>query len=358
MANTWGSALRLSIFGESHGEGVGIVVDGLPAGESIDEEKIAREMARRAPGKSAAATGRQESDTVEILSGFHEGKTTGAPLCGFIRNKNARPGDYDSKLRPGHADMTALQKYGGHADMRGGGHFSGRLTAPLVFAGAVAGQLLARRGIVARGRIASIAEIADGPAPSSEEAWRALAGREFLAFDERAASAMKEAVLAAGAVGDSLGGVVEAVAFGVPPGLGEPFFHSLESSVASLLFSIPAVKGVEFGDGFALAQMRGSQANDPIFAEEGRLRTATNHNGGILGGISNGMPIIARAAIKPTPSIALPQRTVEGESLKEAALEIRGRHDPCIIPRAVPVARAALLLALLEALLREKGSSL
>jgi len=329
--NTWGHSLRLSIFGESHGPGVGIVIDGLPPGEPVDFEAVAAEMRRRAPGRDETSTARREDDTPEILSGLLEGHATGAPLCAVIRNHDARSRDYDAKLRPGHADWTALLKYKGQADMRGGGHFSGRLTAPLVFAGAVAKQMLARRGVEITGRVVQIGAVTDP-------------------------DAMRAEILAAKAGGDSVGGVVEAVATGVPGGLGEPFFASLESVTASLLFSVPAVKGVEFGDGFGLAAVRGSQANDELYLEDGHIRARTNHNGGVLGGITNGEPVVVRAAFKPTPSIAKPQRTVDAETMRETEIIVRGRHDPCIVPRALPVVEAALALSVLDCMLMAGGN--
>jgi len=278
-------------------------------------------------------------------------------VCGLIYNRDARSSDYGTKLRPGHADWTALLKHGGHADMRGGGHFSGRLTAPLVFAGSIAKQLLDMRGIEIFARIAAIGEVSDPKPPETKEAFGQLAGREFPAVSEQH---MRQCILDAKAQGDSVGGIVEAAAFGVPGGLGEPFFGSMESVIASMLFSIPAVKGVEFGDGFALAAMRGSEANDalcidvpPDAATPADIIADTNHSGGILGGITNGMPLVVRAAVKPTPSIAKRQRTVDAAGLGNAELSIDGRHDPCIVPRAVPVIEAALALCLLDSLLTD-----
>jgi chorismate synthase len=329
-----------------------VVVDGLPAGEAVDAAEIAREMARRAPGQGAFSTARRESDAAEVLSGLKDGVTTGAPICGLIRNTDARSGDYDGRLRPGHADLTALLKYGGHADMRGGGHFSGRLTAPLVFAGALAKQALARRGVRVYGRIAAIGGAADAETPRDEAAWQALARMSFPASED-AAARMRARIEAARADGDSVGGIVEATAYGVPGGVGDPFFASAESVVASLLFSVPAVKGVEFGDGFRLADMRGSEANDAFFVdrERGVILSRTNRNGGILGGITSGMPLLVRAVCKPTPSVAKEQRTVDPESMTETTIAIKGRHDPCIAPRAVPVVEAVLAIGVLDCML-------
>jgi chorismate synthase len=364
--NVWGNRLKLSIFGESHGPAVGIVIDGLPPGEAIDERETAREMARRAPGRSDLSTARNEPDEPEALSGIHDGKTTGAPLCAVIRNSDARSRDYGSKLRPGHADWPALIKFGGHADLRGGGHFSGRLTAPLVYAGSIAKQILSRRGVETCARIVSIGGISDSScaarlkpekparpaktARKSAEEFRAALAEDFPAF-RQAAEAMKREIMAAKGRGDSVGGVVEGVIYGLSGGIGEPFFGSMESSIASLLFSVPAVKGVEFGRGFTLAAMRGSEASDAIYVENGVIASRTNNNGGILGGITNGMAVQTRVAFKPTPSIALTQESVDAETMSGTVIEISGRHDPCVVPRAVPVVEACLALCALDGLL-------
>jgi chorismate synthase len=345
--NAWGEGVRLSIFGESHGEAVGMIVDGLPAGENSDLSELGREMARRAPGLRDLSTARREADEVRILSGLKDGRTTGAPICGLVRNGDARSGDYDGKLRPGHADLTALLKYGGHADMRGGGHFSGRLTAPLVFAGAMARQVLRRRGVRVYGRIVSIGGVTDAAAPRDESEWRTLADSPFPVFGE-VGERMRSAIEAARADGDSVGGVAEVSAHGVPGGIGDPFFASIESVAASLLFSVPAVKGVEFGDGFRLADMRGSEANDAFCVKGGAILSRTNRCGGILGGIASGMPLVVRAAFKPTPSVAKEQRTADPARMTETTLAIKGRHDPCIVPRAVPVVEACLALCVLD----------
>jgi chorismate synthase len=352
--NVWGNKLKLSIFGESHGACVGIVVDGLPAGEAIDAGLIASEMRRRAPGRDAVSTPRREADEAEILSGLLDGVTTGAPICGVIRNGDARSGDYGSALRPGHADWTALLKYGGHADRRGGGHFSGRLTAPLVFAGSMVKQVLSRRGVEVYARIASVGGIGDEESVNGLNdinEIRAISRRDFPS-SPRSEAAMREAILAAARDGDSIGGVIEAVAFGLPGALGEPFFGSMESEIASLLFSVPAVKGVEFGGGFRLAAMRGSEANDPLYIDGGVIKSRTNRSGGILGGITNGMPLVVRAAIKPTPSIAREQESVDAATMRETAAAVKGRHDPCIAPRAVPVIESCLALCALDCMLR------
>ena len=328
--NTYGEHLKVSIFGESHGNGIGIVIDGLPPGLAVDEDFIASEMARRAPGNSPLATPRKEGDQVEILSGVFNGVTTGAPICGMIRNTNTRSKDYTPELpRPGHADLTAFWKYNGYADYRGGGHFSGRLTAPIVFAGALCKSLLTQNQISIGSKVRQIGSVqGDG-------------------MNE----AMEEEILKARAEGDSVGGIIEASVKNLPVGLGSPFFGSVESRMASMMFSIPAVKGVEFGSGFDLASMKGSQANDPIIKDGDTIVTKTNHNGGINGGITNGMDVVFRVAIKPTPSISKPQETVNLNTGETATLEVHGRHDPCIVPRALCVVEAASAIVLTDLLL-------
>ena len=360
MRSTWGNNLQLTIFGESHGPAIGVVVDGLPIGLSVDEEAVARDMARRAPGQDPTATARRESDRVRIVSGLYRGHTTGAPLCGLIENTNVRSGDYEAMqrlMRPGHADYAGYVKYRGMNDPRGGGHFSGRLTAPLVFAGALCRQALAARGIEVGAHIASIAGVEDAPMDPvgvDAQTLRALRDARFALLDPAREAAMRARVEEARLAGDSVGGSIEVAAVGVPAGLGAPFFDSLESTLAHLLFSIPAVKGVAFGDGFGLCAMRGSGANDAMRVQDGRVTCETNHNGGVTGGITNGMPVVCRVAVKPTPSIAQPQRTVDVSCMADAQIEIRGRHDPCIVPRAVPVVESAMLLALMDLLLEEE----
>jgi chorismate synthase len=344
---------------------VGIVIGGLPSGLALDEALIAREMRRRAPGGGVYATARQEDDAPQIISGFVNGRTTGTPLACVIRNGDHRRGDYGSILRPGHADWTALIKYGGHADMSGGGHFSGRLTAPLVFAGAVAKQILSKQGTRIYGRILRVGDAVDpfditdsAPAPAGGESeaeafLKAVAEKDFPASDN-AEGAFKERIAAAKGDEDSVGAVVEAAAFGVAAGLGEPFFDSVEARLASLLFSVPAVKGVEFGAGFGLAGLRGSESNGSLRVRDGRIYAASNNDGGILGGITNGMPLIVRAAIKPTASIGKEQDSVDSLTMREIRFRVEGRHDPCIAPRAVPVVEACVALGLAD-LLGEAG---
>lgn len=355
MSSVWGNNIRISIFGESHGPAIGVTLDGLPAGEEIDLAELALQMARRAPGRDPTATPRTEADLPEILSGLYEGKTTGSPLAAVIRNTNTRSGDYTELTRyprPGHADYTGTVRYGGHQDARGGGHFSGRLTAPLVFAGAVCRQILARRGVRIAGHIAAIGAVDDvpfDPVHVPQALLETLSRSPFALIDGAKEAAMRQEVDEARRALDSVGGVVECAAVGLPAGVGSPMFGGVENVVASLLFGIPAVKGVEFGAGFAAARMRGSEHNDAFCLDgQGNVATITNRAGGILGGITTGMPLIVRAAVKPTPSIAREQRTVDLQEGKEAPLAVRGRHDPCIVPRAVPVVESAVAVALAD----------
>lgn len=350
MSTYHGSVLTLSVFGQSHGPAVGAVLDGLPAGFRVDREALARFLQRRAPGRSALSTARAEPDEAEFLGGLADDTTCGAPLAVMIRNINQNPQDYDNlPLRPAHADFTAAQKYGGYEDRAGGGCFSGRLTAPLCAVGGVCLQMLEGRGIRVFAHAASVGEIDDArfdplsPQPP--------AGSDLPVLDAECGNAMREAIAAVKAAGDSLGGTVECAVTGLPAGLGGPLFDGLEGSIARLLFGIPAVKGVEFGSGFGGSRLRGSENNDPFVLRDGAVVTASNNHGGILGGISSGMPLLLRAAFKPTPSISLPQRTVELSSMEETVLELHGRHDPCVVPRAVPCVEAAVAVAVLDALL-------
>jgi len=353
MSSIWGRNLRLSIFGESHGGGIGIVIDGLPAGFGIDMTEIKRHMARRSPGGGILSTKRKEDDEVEILSGMLEEVTTGAPLCGIIRNTDTRSKDYTKNLpRPGTADLTAHIKFNGHNDHRGGGHFSGRLTAPLAFAGGIARQVLESRGIRIGAHILQIGKHLDEPFSKIDEAlFEKLGASDFPLINESNAGPMKEEIIKASEEGDSIGGVVECAAFGHPAGLGSPFFESLESSLTSLVFSIPGTKGIEFGDGFAMAAMRGSEANDGWLKVNGNITSSTNHSGGINGGITNGMPIVFRTVFRPTASIAKEQSTVDLITGESKALTIAGRHDPCIAPRAVVVIESVLALCLMDSIL-------
>lgn len=359
--STWGNDLKISIFGESHGPGIGVVIDGLPAGLPIDREELAAFMARRAPGRDKASTPRRETDRPELLSGVRGDVTTGTPLAALIRNNDTHSSDYGelaSTARPGHADYTGFLRYAGWGDVRGGGHFSGRLTAPLVFAGGLAKQLLAREGVYVGAHIARCAGIADAPFDPvrlDRETLLRPGASAFPTLDAAAGERMREEIETARMSTDSVGGVVECGVVGFPAGVGSPMFDGLENRIASIVFGIPAVKGLEFGDGFAAAELRGSEHNDPFRLADGKVVTETNHAGGILGGISSGMPILLRAAFKPTASIAKPQRTVDFRENAERELVVKGRHDPCVVVRAVPVVEAAVSLALADALLGAKG---
>lgn len=354
MGSTYmGQKLRLSIFGQSHSETVGMTLDGLPAGIRLDMEALQRFLSRRAPGQNDWSTPRKEEDRPEFLCGLIDGVTCGAPLTALIRNSSTRPGDYAALRatpRPGHADYTAQVKYRGYQDASGGGHFSGRLTAPLCVAGGILRQMLETKGITVDARIAAIAGIWD---ESPFEA--SVAEKPFPAVDDGIGARMIEEIRRAREEGDSVGGVVECVVRGVPAGIGEPMFDGLENRIAAAVFAVPAIKGIEFGAGFAAAGMCGSENNDPFCVRQGRIETATNNAGGILGGISDGMPIIFRAAVKPTPSIAKPQQSVNLRTMQPETLIISGRHDPCIVPRAVPVIEAAAALAIADLLLGESS---
>ena len=356
MSSEFGRLIKISVFGQSHGEAIGVVIDGLPAGEAVDMEELAAFLDRRRPGKSPLSTSRQEADAPEFLSGLVDGVTCGAPLCAVIRNSGQRSGDYRElaqRPRPAHADYTAWVKWGGHADMRGGGHFSGRLTAPLCIAGGIAKQILARRGVHVGAHLAAVGTVEDAPFPlhPSPALFAAVAAKQLPVIDDGAGERMQALILTARQEQDSVGGVVECAAVGLPAGLGEPMFGGVENRLAAALFGIPAVKGVEFGAGFAAARLRGSEANDPFVLQDGEVRTAGNHAGGILGGITDGMPVVARVAVKPTPSIARPQRTVDLAATEETELSIHGRHDPCIAHRAVPVVEAVTAAVLLDLLM-------
>lgn len=352
MSSCYGENIKLSIFGQSHSAAIGMVLDGVPAGEHISMEKLLRFLARRAPGRSDLSTPRKEADEPEFLGGLVDNTTCGAPIAAIIRNTNTRSSDYDELRRvprPGHADFTAQQKYFGAQDHTGGGHFSGRLTAPLCIAGAICLQLLEKEGISVISRIASIGSISD-----CGELTASTAEKEFPVVDDKQGRLMRELIASVRDRGDSVGGVVECSVIGLPPGLGDPMFGGMENRIASIVFGIPAVKGIEFGSGFASAEMAGSENNDPFILDSGHIKTASNHSGGILGGITSGMPLTFRAAFKPTPSIAVPQRSVNIEKLEETVLSVSGRHDPCIVPRAVPCIEAAASIAVYDALLARK----
>lgn len=352
MANLLGKHFSVHIFGQSHAPSIGAVIEGLPAGFTPDWEKVHAFMARRAPGTSAMATARKEADMPIVLSGLNEkGQTCGAPLAVEIKNGDHHSSDYDQLKalpRPGHADYTAFLKYAAANDIRGGGQFSGRLTAPLCFAGALAMQLLEEKGIQVKARIHSIAGIEDAPMNACAPALDAIASSGLSVVNPDAGKRMEAAVLEAKTRGDSVGGIIECYATGLPAGLGDPMFDGVENLLARALFGIPAVRGVEFGTGFAAAGMTGSEHNDAFLMEDGNVKTATNHHGGILGGITTGMPLVVRIAIKPTPSIAMEQNTVDLRTGENASLVIKGRHDPCIVPRAVPVMEAAVACVLYD----------
>ncbi|WP_234122228.1 chorismate synthase [Clostridium hydrogenum] len=359
MSGVWGNKLQLSIFGESHGKAIGVVINGLEPGIELDMEMINKEMERRAPGRNKYSTQRKEGDKIEIVSGFFNGKTTGTPLTAMIWNGDQHSKDYGNikdTPRPGHADYTGFIKYGGFNDYRGGGHFSGRITAPIVFAGAVAKQILMKQNIVIGSHILSINNIREDNFDRvniNEETLKELTLKAFPVLDEEKGEEMKNVISNARDNLDSVGGIIECSAINVPAGFGDPFFDSVESTLSHLLFSIPAVKGVEFGAGFDITKMQGSEANDDFYYDEaGNVKTYSNNNGGILGGITSGMPIIFRTAFKPTASIYKKQKTINLCTKKNDEISINGRHDPCIVLRAVPVVEAVCAIGILDILLR------
>ena len=352
MSSSYGENLRVHIFGESHGPAVGVTVEGIPAGEAVDLAELQRFLDRRAPGRNAWSTPRKEADVPEFLSGLREGKTCGTPLTAILKSANTRSGDYDALRdvpRPGHADYTAWVKYGESRDSRGGGHFSGRLTAPLCVAGGICLQLLAREGITIISRVAAIGGVRD-----EGELTASTAEKAFPTVSDSAGEAMRSAIAAARAEGDSLGGVIECAVLGLPAGLGDPMFDGMENRIAAAVFGVPAVKGIEFGAGFTAAGLRGSENNDAFSVENGRIITESNHCGGILGGITDGMPLTFRVAVKSTPSIARPQQSVDLNTGEIVPLTVTGRHDPCIVPRAVPCLEAAAAIAVYDALLARR----
>jgi len=354
MKNSFGKLFTVTSFGESHGRCVGVVIDGCPAGLPVSEGDIQRELDKRRPGTSTASTSRAEEDKVEILSGTFNGFTTGAPVCLLIWNKDVDSSEYEKTrylLRPGHADYTAFVKYGGFNDFRGGGRFSGRITATFVMAGAIARKLLNHVGIEVVAYTIEIGGIKARPR-ELDEVRKNIDRNPLRCADPEAAKEMLQAIEKAREEGDSVGGIIEGVALNVPVGLGEPVFDTLEGDLAKALFAIPAVKGVEFGSGFSAATKRGSENNDPFTIKDGRIITITNNAGGILGGISNGMPLVVRVAVKPTPSIARSQQTVNIQEMESATLEVRGRHDACIVPRAVPVVESMMAVTLCDFAMR------
>jgi chorismate synthase len=352
--NSLGKIFMMNVFGESHGPGVGVVVDGCPAGLPLAAADIQPEVDRRRPGKGPAATARREADRVEIVSGTSGGLTTGAPICLLVRNTDVNDADYEAIRylpRPGHADYTAYVKYGGCNDGRGGGMFSGRITVGFVMAGAIAKKLLKTLGTEVLAHTVEIGGIAAKTVPAGEIAKKA--GADPLRCADAAASRRMAALITrTKAAGDSLGGVIEGIALNVPPGLGEPVFDTLDGDLSKALLAIPAVKGVAFGAGFEAARLKGSENNDPFIIKKGKIVTATNNAGGILGGISSGMPVVVRVAVKPTPSIAIEQDTVDLKKMRAARIKVGGRHDACIVPRAVPVVEAMMAAVICDFAMR------
>lgn len=358
MSSSFGQKLKITIFGQSHSDAIGVVLDGLPVGEYIDINEVLNFMARRAPGGSPLATSRKEADLPEILSGIINGKTCGAPLCAIIKNTNTRSDDYDNLRdtpRPSHSDYPAYVKYKGYNDISGGGHFSGRLTAPLCFAGAVCKQILSRKGINVGAHISSLAGIDDASFDSlsvTADLLKGVSSRAFPVINEGIEDSMKAEIISAKNSTDSVGGIIECCIIGIPAGIGEPMFDGVENRISSIIFGIPAVRGIEFGAGFSAASLKGSEHNDPYYYDEiGEVKTKTNNHGGIIGGITSGMPIIFRAALKPTPSIAREQDSINLSTKTNTKLIINGRHDPCIVLRAVPCVEAAAAIAILDLLL-------
>lgn len=352
MSSIYGKCIKLSIFGQSHGTAIGMTLDGIPAGLPVNTEKLQSFLNRRAPGQHDYDTPRKEEDIPEFLSGIVDGYTCGAPITAIIRNNNTRSGDYAQLKdcpRPGHADYTAQIKYSGFQDVAGGGHFSGRLTAPLCIAGGLCKQWLENKGIQIGAHLEKIAGISDDHFDPIYPQICAI-GTDFPVLDPDKGQLMCDAIASARADGDSVGGIIECAIIGIPAGIGDPIFDGVENRIAQIIFGIPAVKGVEFGNGFACAQLRGSQNNDPYAVTDGKIVTTSNNAGGILGGITNGMPVIFRAAIKPTPSIARTQQSVSLSKDECVELSVKGRHDPCIVPRAVPVMEAAAAIAVYDML--------
>ena len=353
MSSTYGENLKLSIFGQSHGAAIGMTLDGIPAGLPVDAEKLQKFLNRRAPGQNDWSTPRKEEDAPEFLSGIVDGFTCGAPIAAIIRNNNTRSGDYDNLKeipRPGHADYTAQVKYGGFQDMAGGGHFSGRLTAPLCIAGGLCKQWLEEMGIQIGAHIDFLGGITDSAFDPIEPEIRYVK-ENFPVLSVTASQAMRKRIDEVRLKGDSVGGEIECAITGLPAGIGEPMFGGVESRISQIIYGIPAVKSLEFGAGKAVSYSLGSKMNDPFCVEDGVVKTTTNHAGGILGGITNGMPIIFRVAIKPTPSIGMLQRSVNLNTREVVDLEIKGRHDPCIVPRAVPAVEAAAAIAIYDLIL-------
>lgn len=357
MASIYGKNITVSIFGQSHAPAIGVNIDGLPAGHKIDLDALNAFLARRAPGQNAWSTARREADAPKFLCGLVTEMTCGAPLTAIIENTNTQSRDYSElrdKPRPGHADFTAHVKYGGYQDVAGGGHFSGRLTAPLCIAGGICLQLLAEKGVFVGAHIAQIAGVDDAafdPVSVNRADFDVVSKKAFAVLDDTRGEKMREKIEEARMDHDSVGGVIECAVIGLPIGLGDPMFDGVENRIAQIVFGVPAVKGLEFGSGFFGSMRRGSENNDAFYTDGETVFTKTNNHGGILGGITSGMPVIFRAAIKPTPSIAKAQNTVSLSKMENAALAVTGRHDPCIVPRAVPVIEAAAAIAVYDLLL-------
>ena len=361
MSSIWSNGgLTISLFGESHGKGIGVVIDGLPGGQPINNDKIAEFMKRRAPGRDKTSTPRKESDAPQIISGVYAEKTTGTPLCAVIGNKDTHSSDYSEMTnvaRPGHADYTGFLKYKGFNDINGGGHFSGRLTAPLVFAGAVCGQIIERMGIYTGAHVLSIMDCKDKNFDTlslTRDDILAIRSKRYPIIDDSTEKGMLEIIETARKAADSVGGIIECATIGLPAGIGSPMFEGLENIISSLVFGVPAVKGIEFGAGFGVNNLFGSQNNDEFYTDtNGNIKTYTNNHGGILGGISSGMPVSLKVALKPTPSIGKPQRSVDYVKRKDTTITVKGRHDPCILMRAVPVIESCVNIALLSVLLNQ-----
>jgi len=357
MSSQYGKKVKISIFGQSHSQAIGVNIDGLPPGIKLDIEELRAFLKRRAPGQNDISTARAEEDVPEILSGLADGVTCGAPLAVIIRNEDARSVDYREVRdipRPSHADYTAHIKYGGYQDAAGGGHFSGRLTAPLCAAGGICLQILRVFGIRVGAHILRIGGTQDDlfdPVSVSEADFDLILKQPLPVLNQEAGESMKQKILAAKEKGDSVGGIVECAAIGLPVGLGDPMFDGIENRIAGIIFGIPGVKGIEFGSGFAAALRTGSKNNDSFYMDRGKVKTRTNNSGGILGGITNGMPVIFHTAFKPTPSIGMEQDSVSLSRSENAVLQVKGRHDPCIVPRAVPCVEAAAAIALFDAYL-------
>lgn len=353
MSSNWGQNIELSIFGESHGKAIGVVIGNLPAGIKLDMDDIHKQMKRRAPGLNKMSTPRKEADEVHIMSGVIDDTTTGAPICAMIYNSDQHSKDYSllkECMRPGHSDYPAFVKYKGFNDVRGGGHFSGRLTAPLVFAGSVAKQILRQKGIIVGAHILSIKDVYDQRFDVNvhEKDIEKMLEKKYPTLCDDVFEHMQEVIEEARNNQNSVGGKIECAILNVPAGIGNPFFDSIESHMSSLLFSIPAVKSVSFGLGEGISELYGHEANDEYYYDKGNVKTKTNHNGGITGGISNGMPIVFTVGIKPTPSISQLQQTINIKTKENTQLEIKGRHDPCIVPRAVVVVESMAALAILD----------